>query len=195
MKYMMRWLSNISELMLRIVLFDSFYSWVATCLHLYLAALLDCYIRGQEEWAELRKKYDRSALFHFADTEQTEQRRRETTENLWQTAFSLHWAGQLFHIYFDTPGFTDGCSDITGYCNIFIGECIFDIHCIVSSNWNNLYLLFIYLYCCYIPSFSRVGLSDTYFQIFTLNPIVQTFSYQFWSFEQYLKFASPAFLL
>ena len=79
MTYMMGGLSNISELMFRIVLFDSSYSWVATCLHLYLAALLDCYIRGQEEWAELRKKYDRSALFHFADTEQT---RRETTENL-----------------------------------------------------------------------------------------------------------------
>ena len=49
---------------------DPFYSLLATCLHLYLAALLDCYIRGQEEWAELPKKYDRSALFHFADTEQ-----------------------------------------------------------------------------------------------------------------------------
>ena len=61
------------------VVFDSLYSRVATCLHLYLAALLDCYIRGQEEWAEFRKKYDRSALFHFADTEQTS---RETAQNL-----------------------------------------------------------------------------------------------------------------
>ena len=84
MTFMMGWLSNISKLMFRIVLFDSFYSWVATCLHLYLAALLDCYIRGQEEWAELRKKYDRSALFHFADTEQTGRNNLEVVTNSFQ---------------------------------------------------------------------------------------------------------------
>ena len=107
---------------------------------MYLAALLDCYIRGQEGWAELRKKYDRSGLFHFADTEQT---RRETTQNLWQTAFSLHWTEQLFHIYFETSGFTKCCSEIQRYCNIFTSECIFDtFYSVVSSNWNNFHLLF-----------------------------------------------------